>query len=98
MLGPRVDPGSELGGHGNQRVWMSGVGVRSRRTTTMTECDQKTLPKSNSPDRALRVHRFIRACFGSVSKRRACIMEVPIPLVLTVANGETKQGIVIEEF
>ena len=31
-----VGSGSELGGHGNQRVWMSGVGVWSRRTLAVT--------------------------------------------------------------
>ena len=36
MLGPRVGPGSVLGGHGNQRVWMSGVEVWSRRTPKIT--------------------------------------------------------------
>ena len=36
VKGPRVGPGSALGGQGNQRVWMSGAGVWSRRTAALT--------------------------------------------------------------
>jgi len=31
VTGPRVGPGSVLGGQGNQRAWMSGVGAEERR-------------------------------------------------------------------
>jgi len=51
VKGPRVGPGSVLGGLGNQRVWMSGVGVWSRRTTPFTcraGCKERDVSKNRN--------------------------------------------------
>ena len=58
VKGPRVGPGSVMVGHGNQRVWMSGVGVWSRRTLAITS-PRREIYHVKTPHFAAEVHRLV---------------------------------------
>ena len=62
VKGPRVSPGSELGGHGDQREWVSGVGVWSRRTFAITS-PRREIIHFKTPHFAAEVHRLVRRLF-----------------------------------
>ena len=68
VIGPRVGPGSAFGGPGNQRVWMSGVGVWSRRTPVVTWRRSKML-RSRKDVAAARVHHMVHRNFAYAKLR-----------------------------
>ena len=87
MLGPRVGPDSALGGLGNQRVWMSGIGAEERQGSPRSRGRSTT---SRTRNRDLRCNRLF---FGVGSFVTASLGPLTLSIIRDRGRPSKSEGI-----